>query len=280
MVSVVCLELPTVPPNATVTMPGIGELAFIQQKLADLPRPCDILFSALNSLAPAMAPIRSILRFLDVILSIQECLLAVIKAVATINPQPIVDCIQGLAEAIAFLLEFIPPFQYVVMITDIARLVRFIMDDMLQYLTSIDVAISNVKATLDRAQSTGSPALLQIGNCANEAVQAQLGPITQLLEAIGKSLGVINGIFEILASVLPPPASDKVKEIGDAITGAVDTAQNGIPGVTTFPPLEQIALAIVAMRNAAAFIEQVGSAITGAEFINPGFTFPTFNNPF
>lgn len=276
MAYAVCVELPEIEIAPAVNMPGIGELTFIRDTLADMPRISDQVFKLLNVMSPALAPVYSLIRVLDIIIAIIDCVKAIPKSLP-FNPQPLIECFTNLFEALSALVALLPPFAYIRLIVDIVALIRAVVDDMLDVFAVIDREVSQIKATIDRAMADNDTILLQIGDCAKDNLEKTTAGILQVFEAVAKIILVAISILDIIASVIPGPISDRISEWRNALSDIQGSLATSSP--TGYPPLQDFVDLLVAVRTVLISIEQFGKAILGLDFTVPDFTVPTLENP-
>jgi hypothetical protein len=278
MATLVCIPIPEIPAKYSINMPGMGELVYLRDSLERMPRLSEIILKLLNAIQPALSPIYTVLKILDALQAVFNCLLAVKDAITTLNPGSIIRCFQKLYAAFAALLPLFPPLTYVRMVVDIVVLIRYLLDDVIYTFGLIDAEITSVKAVLSSAIENNDTVLFEIGQCrANDIQQATAG-IKQILEVIGKTIGLLFTIMDLMAAVIPGPAGEKIEEAKETlaeITGQLDTTQS----VGDFPPLGALLDALTKLRNLLLFVEQVGKAIVGLPFSFPQLQELVLQNP-
>lgn len=277
MATVVCVTPPTVPPNLTVTLPGLGELTFIRDQLDKAPRPSELVLRALNNLAPALAPVYSMLRVLDVLIALYACTQAIKKAVTQLNPGPIISCFEKLIKAIANLIPLIPPITYIKMVVDIVVVMRVLVDDLLSIVTILDARITTIQNMLDQGMEDDDNSLVELGNCAKADLNDEAATLMQVMELITKFMQVVMIVMDLMAEVLPGPLADKVKEVKEDLLGSQDALDD--VSVTDFPPLGQLQQILVIIRNILIFVEQAGKAVLGQSFEMPELVIDELANP-
>jgi hypothetical protein len=277
MTVVACIELPEIDANYTMNMPGIGELTFIRDSLADMPRPSDLLLRIMNILSPAMSPVYTLIRVLDVIIAITDCVKAIPKSLP-FNPQPLIECFTNLFEAIAALVALLPPFAYIRLVVDIISLTRSLIDDILSIIVSIDREITRIKSTISRALADNDAVLLQIGNCAKDNLQQTTNSFFQVLEALTKIVRVVMNILEIIASTIPGPIGDQISDWTSSLD-QIEASAASQTRVTDYPPLQIFVDQLVWQRNILVAIESAGKAILGLDFTSPALIEIDLDNP-
>jgi hypothetical protein len=274
MTTSVCIKIPDIPGTLTFTMPGVGQLNFMRDSLDKFPRPSELVLKLLNSINPALAPVYSILKVLDIIQAILNCLTAIPKCFMTLSPGPLISCFTKLFKAFAALIELFPPIVYIRMVRDILVAIRVLLDDILSVVTMIDVEISAIKNTLTQAATDQDPVLLEIGNCAKNNMMKQVEGIQLILTVVGKFIGVILSILELFAALVP--GMDKKL---DEIKSALGQAGSNVPGVGDFPPLGGIVKALTVLRNLIGTLEAFLSNVLGIATTFDLASIPNLSNP-
>lgn len=277
MATVVCIDPPEIPPDLSVNMPGMGELRFIRDQLDKAPRPSELVIKALNNLAPALGPVYSILRVLDVLIALFKCTQAMKKAITQLNPGPIISCFSDLFKAVAALAPLIPPLSYIQLVVDIVVVMRVLVDDLLKVITVLDQRITVIKDLMAKGLEEDDATLVALGNCAKDDLNDEAATLMQVMEILTKTMQLVVIVLDIMAGVLPGPLGEKVEDIKNDITGATSQIQ-GV-SATDFPPLGQLQQILVIMRNILLFVEQAGKAVLGLSFELPEFDLDTLTNP-
>jgi hypothetical protein len=278
MATVVCISVPNIPNALNITLPGVGELQFIKDTIDGIPRPSTYVLKALNALSPSLAPLYTIIRVLDVIISLVGCIKAIPKALPA-NPSPIINCIKNLVKAFANLVPLLPPLSYVRMIADILAALRVLIDDMLTVLTQIDAQVSRIKELFARAlQGNGDPVLFQIGQCAQNDLKQSTAGFLQIMQLITKIITIMTAILEIMAEVIPGPLGDKIGETLASMQAASDSFEDVDP-VSEYPPLQNIKTSLLLIRNVLNALESFCRGVIGMSFTLSMPELPTINNP-
>lgn len=274
MAAVICVKLPDIPDKYKLMMPGMGELVYLRDSIESMPRPSSMLLKFLNSLGPALAPINSVIKLLDMIQAIVTCISAVPKCFMTLSPGPLIKCFEKLFKALAALMALVPPMPYIRMIVDIVTLLRYLVSDLLNVFSIIDKEISKIKQILKTAQETEDTVLLDIAECAQHNLNQEISGIMQIIQVIGKITNIIFTIMETIASLIPG-ADEKVAEWKEAMGGAADNLPSSASG---FIPLGPLVKALTVICNILVVIEQFGKAITGQSFQMPTIPDITVSN--
>lgn len=277
MATVVCIKLPPLPSKYKVTMPGIGELTYIRDSLENFPRPSTMLLKFLNGLSPALAPIYSLLKLLDVIQAIIGCVTALPKALLPPNPKPIIKCLQKLAAALAALVPLIPPLAYIRLVVDIVVLLRDLVADLFNVLSIIDKEMSKIRAALAKGQEENDLELVFAAQCARDNLNTSMASLLEIIELIGKFMGLIFSVLDLVAAVCPP-LQDKVDEWKTQM-GAATESIGSVADPLGFLPIAPIKTALENVLVVLDYIARVGNSILGLDFNPESYTPPTFTNP-
>lgn len=277
MATVVCIQPLDIPDNLVVTMPGMGELTFLRDKLERMPRPSEMILKALNNLAPAMAPIHTALKIIAVVQAIADCTQAVKKAITQLSPAPLINCFPDLVDALADLLPLIPPIAYVKMIVDIITLLRLLIEDMLDFIELVDSRVTGIKNLIARAEANNDTVLLGIGDCAQEKLNADMAGFMDIVGVITKAIAAFFSVLDAIESFLPGPAGKKLAEVKETLTGAQDSIEGA--EVPDFPPLGFLQQLLSLIFNALVIAESVGNAALGKSFEIPELALAELTNP-
>jgi len=277
MATLVCVQLPAIPPNLTLSFPGVGELNFLKEQLTGIPRMSDSVLKMLNNISPALSPIYTIIKILDVLIALFNCINAIPKSLP-FNPEPIIDCIKKLVKAVAGIASLMPPIVYVRMIGDLAAAVGMILKDFFDIIAMIDLQITYTKSVIAQAIANDDPVLLSIGECSKEDIAPSAAGMMQILEVLGKLLNLFMIILDIMASVLPGPIGDQITKVKQDITGASETVASSSVSAGDFPKLEPMLYSITLMYSITMFVENLCKGLVGATVTLQPPVLPTLSN--
>lgn len=277
MATLVCITAPNLPDKLEITMPGMGVLELINDKIDGIPRPSEYILKGLNAISPALAPVYMLIRVLDVVVAITNCVKAIPTSIITLNPSGIFDCIEKLVESFAKLLPLIPPLAYVKMIVDIVVALRVLVDDLLSTLVAIDVEISRVANLIANAADNDDSVAYAIGECARENLNRNTAGLLEVLSVFGKMMTLIFNTMETFAPLLGSSTYNKLVKARQAFA---DIDVN--VGASDWTPIGQLKDALFAIRFALQTVEQIGKAVLGLQFSQIAPAIPedyTFANP-
>lgn len=270
MATVICIKAPPIPPGIKATFPGVGEISFLRDSLTSLQRPSDYLLRALNSLNPALSPIYTLLRLLDMVISIFNCVKAVKDCITSLSPGPLIKCFEKLFKAFAALIQLFPPVVYVRMVLDIISIFRTLIDDIIEVITVIDMELASVNGVIAKAIAEDDPLLLEIGNCAKEDLFVQTKGVYAIIEVFGKCLQLILITLELLTPFVPGLDKKLVK---------MQEALDAIGSVTASEALKPIVDMLLMIRNVLVIVETPLKIFLGVSIGTVSLTTPALRNP-
>lgn len=264
-----CINLPPIPADVLLNLPGLGELRFFRDELIGMPRLSSSILKILNGVSPVLSPIYSLIRVLDAIIAIIDCIKAIPKSLP-FNPYPLYECFKKLIETFAALISILPPFSYIRLIADIISVFSWLVSDIASALISLEREWQRIRQTLAKAAMDNDVNLLNIGNCAKNNLNQSAAGIWQVIEALAKLFRVLISILEVIASLVPGPLSQEIQ----TWIAQIDVARAAIAsegGLNEIPSYEQ---AIVALGNVSTILNWVATFlynILGLHFEPPVF---------
>lgn len=149
------------------------------------------LFAQMNA---ALAPLTPIFNIIDAVVAVFDC----IKAVTTLNPQKIINCIPNLASKVAKLLSLLPQLS-------IPALVAGLIEVLVLYLRGVRNQLLRVNELLVRlldaetaSRRPGNLALARVLPCAVEDLDKLVLWMNESSKPINRLIGVINLFLEII----------------------------------------------------------------------------------
>lgn len=187
-----CTATPFAPNGKCITLPGGMEIC------ANIPSTTplslyDYAQGLLGQLNTALGPLQPVFNILDAVIAIFDC----IKAISTLDPSKIVECIPDLAAKIMELLKLIPQLSLPIMIRDFVQC-------LLDYLIGVRANVAQSQAYLDRinaaldATTNTDIDITAIIDCANADLQIGLDFQGQQSAPIDKLIGIINTFLQLL----------------------------------------------------------------------------------
>lgn len=198
------------------------------------PDPSELVAQLFAQINAVLAPFNNILDIVDAILAVFECIKSIPKAILTLNPQPIFDCIQGLAQAVDRLLSLVPIFSIPLMLIDL-------IDALIWFLTAQRALILRMQRRIADAIAAGlraTPSNFQLGivvDCVNANLGVQVASLNEANYPINRIIGQLNKLMciigldplipEIGAFTLPDPTLELI----DLLIETLQALRNLIP---------------------------------------------------
>lgn len=235
MAVVLCVDLSDLPEPPQLNIPQVGVFKVARQSLFSLPEPSYFLMRLQDAAGLALAPLRRFMELLEAVVAIQNAVTAVIDAITQLSPQPIIDALQGVVEAIARLLTFIPPLSYLPLMLDLINFALTMLDSIIDLLVFIDFRLGTFQETATAAQALGDLELAGIVDCAAQ----EMGILLQ------QSLPLISVIFQVpkllltpLSRFLPPLKKllDDLAVIEEALPAQVAAVEQGLKASSPSAP--------------------------------------------
>lgn len=291
------IPIPDSPPS--IEIPHLGILQKAWDGLNKIPSPDELLLRLHDALAALLAPVRRFLELVEIVVAIQDCVLAIPDAILELSPSPIYDCASNLAKAIARVLSWIPPFAYIKMTRDIARYCIDVIDEVILLFMEIDDRLTEWITFWNEAQLTANTDLQGILECGSTSIKAQLVIVLDLLKLV-KAL--TDPMMAVFSRTIPDASTRKqlsraqasYTEADSYMVSAVASMRQGsatlppYPGASgstkqqhqlvPIPPIGDMFIGINAMRNALVMLHNVLSPLAGLEADRTQRDTPTFDN--
>lgn len=155
------------------------------------------LLMPLNALLATLNPF---FLMVDVFLAVQDCILAIPEAIISLSPDPLLECVQGLIDAIiAILCMFYPPFAF-------PAIIASVVDFLIQVVTCIQTNIQALCDTLDRINNLdellrGDPAFADTGGAllasARTNLECKIGTSIGGLLSICALIEILNAFIQV-----------------------------------------------------------------------------------
>jgi hypothetical protein len=191
------------------------------------------LFQAINA---ALAPLQPIFDIIDAVDALVKCVQAIPQCIATLDPAPLVDCIPGLAQALAKLLALVPALSVPIMVLEFIKALIVAISAFIGRLEAVILKDAQLLAAATKAAQPGNIALRSVVNCAtgNLAVDilnlnAALGPLNQLI-----------GIVNLLASAVPGLPNPLIPNLNNL----------GVDALKAIQPLQEVVAVLTEIASA------------------------------
>jgi hypothetical protein len=237
-----CVGVDVTATQVCLTMPGGVSLCAQFPSLVP-PSPDELISQLFAQLNAALAPLQPTFNLLDAILAIFSC----IKAIATLDPKKIADCIPNLADKIAKILQLIPALSLPVLIVQFLDILILFLTGQRNQLTALLRYNTQILAAETAAQQPGNLALASVIECARADLDSVVRWLNASASPVNRLIGLVNlflqtiglGQFSIpsLEGANPEDLSGAIAAIDAAITGleVVRAALAPLAGQVTGP---------------------------------------------
>lgn len=188
-----CIDVDVVPGEVCITFPGGTEVCATMPDLVP-PSPDKLIRQLFAQANAALAPLQPVFNIIDAVVAIFDC----VKAISTLDPVKIIECIPNLAEKVAALLKLIPQLS-------IPALVAGLIEVLVLYLRGIRNQLVRARELLVRlldaetaATRPGNLALARVLPCALDDLDKLIAWQNESAKPINRLIGVINLFLEII----------------------------------------------------------------------------------
>ncbi len=213
----ICKVLDELPDPFAITLPGGVTIERI---------------NLMEVIQPALAPLGPFFNIIDTVVAIFNC----IKAIATLDPVAIGECIPDLGKAINKLLAMHPMLALPLLLVQILDLLIDTLRQARTELLHLQQQMVQILGVIDRATDLDDAGLMAIAQCAQENVAQEAANVGKALASLGKLIGLINVFMGIVGGPEIPDLSDlagrpldEVIEPLDATVETLKTARDTIP---------------------------------------------------
>ena len=213
-----------------VRLPGLGALTAFRDKIGSLPDPSESVGKYIAILNAALMPLKQIMDILEVVVAIVNCLNSVIDAVEQLSPQPVIDCLGNLTEIMGRILQYIPPFPYIIAIADILRVFIVYLDEIIFALAEINARIQALDRVRARAAVLGDSNLQFVANCKQVEVDQMRRNAFEGILVVARIVGLIFALIRGIVRLVPAISRTEVDAIEVRLTGIEADISNAIAG--------------------------------------------------
>lgn len=188
-----CVDIDVTPGDLCVTFPGGTEVCVHFPSLVP-PSPDELvrqLFAQLNS---ALAPLQPVFNIIDVVVAIFDC----IKAISTLDPVQIINCIPNLAERVAALLRLIPLLTIPVLVVQFLDILILFLRGQRNQVARQAAYLQRILAAELAATRPGNVGLNAAIICAREDLANLIRFFNDGATPINRLIGVINLFMETI----------------------------------------------------------------------------------
>lgn len=241
-----CRLIETGPGELCVPFPGGATLC--AQVGYDIGDPSTIVKSMLAQLNTAMVPLTPFFDVLDFVKAVSDCIHAIPDSLGPPpSPQPIIDCLGGLAKAVSKLLAMIPPFPIFAMVKGILTVITTGLQGLKLKIQALLNHQLRITAAATIAAQTGNVGLTAVVDCASGNIDAQWHNLNAELAPLNRLIGAINVFLKLAGSDCIPAiggvASDSsalgaLQAIIDLLQAVNAVIPGGLPNLTPITPNE------------------------------------------
>lgn len=188
-----CIDVDAVPGDLCITFPGGSEVCVSLPSASPptLDKLVRQLFAQVNT---ALAPLTPIFNIIDAVVAVFDC----VKAISTLDPQKIIECIPNLAEKIAELLALIPQVSLVALVADIVDMLILYFKGLRNQILRQNAYYLRILDAQLAATRPGNIALARVLPCAREDLDQLLVWQNSSAAPVNRLIGVINLFLEII----------------------------------------------------------------------------------
>lgn len=157
------------------------------------PSPSQLAQDLLAKINTALAPAQPIFNIIDAVLAVFQC----VKAIATLNPVKIIECIPNLAQKVAALVKLIPPLSMPALIGGVIECLVLYLEGMIADIEAQQEYLARIQAAELAVANTD----IEIGpiiECATADLDQIIVFKGQQAAPVNRLIGIINGFLQVL----------------------------------------------------------------------------------
>ncbi len=232
----IVIECPSIDSSSQgllIRMPGGAELSVMTADVT--PSRIRVAKNLLTQANGALAPLTPVFNIIDAVLSLKDCVEAIPKAITSLSPTPITDCIEDLVKKTAKLANLIPQLSTPIMIIDAINALISSLRGVIDQLEAILIQEIKIAAAALKANEPGNEALEPIIECGRDLVAVQKSGISDGLGPLNALIGVLNVFLELIGfdplpnlADLPADTQESIDEL-DAAVKVLEDFRDTIP---------------------------------------------------
>jgi len=194
------LTMPDAPPS--IHIPHFGDLQSALLSIRKIPDPDELITDLMKHASVALAPVRRYLEMVEITVYLFDCIKAIPMSIITLDPGRIYDCMENLSKAIARILSYFPPMEYVRTLVDLLAFAIDVIDAIVTAFSDLDAKLA-AYAELDvYAIARGNTDLSEIVTCSRTDVDALITQMFALLKYIIPMISILlSPIMRFIPSV-------------------------------------------------------------------------------
>ena len=188
-----CIDVDVAPGEVCVTMPGGAEMCVTLPDLVP-PSPDKLIRQMFAQLNAALAPLTPIFNIVDAVVAVFDC----IKAISTLDPVEILNCIPGLAEKVNKLLTLIPALSLPALVAGVLEILILWLRGMYNQAARAEALLKRILAAETASLRPGNLALASVIPCALDDLDKLLQWQNESSKPVNRLIGVVNTFLEII----------------------------------------------------------------------------------
>ena len=188
-----CLDVDVVPGEVCVTFPGGAEMCVTLPDIVP-PTPDKLIRQLFAQINAALTPLTPIFNIIDAVVAVFDC----IKAISTLNPEEIIACIPGLAEAVQKLLNLIPQVSLVVLVAGIIEILILWLRGVRNQLVRAQQLLQRILDAETAAARPGNLALASVIPCSLDDLDKLIQWQNESAKPVNRLIGIVNTFLEII----------------------------------------------------------------------------------
>ncbi len=220
--SSICIALSVGPGEICVELPGGARYcASADVEFGDAAAMFRGLLGELNA---AMTPLQPLFNIIDAIKKILDCMNAVKDAVTQLNPEPIINCLPNLAQAVDKLLKLLPQYSVPLMIRSALDAIILGLGGLKAEISALILSAARVLAAELRGAELANPDLVLAADCARAEFDIEFANYNASIAPLSRLIGLMNVFLELAGLPCIKIPLDPAAEISDAILDLIDIA--------------------------------------------------------
>lgn len=213
-----CIDLLVTPGELCVTLP-VGADLCVQFPSVVPPTPDELVKMLFGQINTALAPLQPIFNIVDAVVAVFNC----VKAISTLDPVEIINCIPNLAQVINQLLKLIPQLSLPILIVQFIDVLIIYLNGQVNQLLRYQAYLERILTAETIALRPGNIALANVITCAKSDSNKLISFMNEQNAPVNRLIGFINLFLKIigiepglptLGEILPDQVEDTILLIG------------------------------------------------------------------
>lgn len=223
-IAVKCKVL-TLPDRPRFRLLSMGVIEKAWTSIDKAPSAFDLLLQFQDNMNLALAPIRQYMELVEAMALFYKCIGTIPDCITSLSPDPLLDCLKNLAKAIARVVAWIPPINYIAMAVDIGEYCINMIDAMFTFFARLDTKIDQLVTSYNMATSLNDSALLAFSVC---GIESMLPKMVQMIEMALGIKPLCNTVMDPFIRLLGMENLKKIKEMYEDANKSLNTAKADI----------------------------------------------------